>query len=227
MDLGAIIFDCDGTLVDSEEPGLDVLHRLVCAEGLALSREQVDRQFRGGTMAGGVAWVAQQLGGRPPDFAADFTRRVRQAMAERFRLGLDTIPGALELLSRLQLPFCVATNGPREKVELTLGLVGLLPLFDQRIFSAYEVGSAKPDPGLFLHAAAALGIAPEHCAVIEDSLPGIRAGLAAGMKVFSLLPRDQTPAELGEQIRFIENLFDLDTYLHGEPTAPERARGLN
>ena len=215
--IAAVIFDCDGTLVDSEEPGLDVLHWLVRAEGLDLSREQVDRQFRGAPMAEGVAWLAGQLGGRSPEFAADFIRRLRQAMADRFRQGLETMPGALELLTRLQIPFCVATNGPREKVELTLGLVGLRPLFGPRVFSAYEVGSAKPDPGLFLHAAAALGVAPGRCAVIEDSLPGIRAGLAAGMQVFSLFPRDQTPLDLVDRICFIENLSVLDRLLHGDP----------
>jgi HAD superfamily hydrolase (TIGR01509 family) len=216
IDIGAIIFDCDGTLVDSEEAGLDVLHRLVLAQGLDISREQVNRRFRGAPMAEGVAWIAERLGGRPPSFEAEFTSQVREATAERFRLGLNTIPGAFELLSRLQVPFCVATNGPREKVELTLGLVGLRHLFGERIFSAYEVGCAKPDPGLFLHAAKVLGIAPERCAVIEDSLPGIRAGLAAGMKVFALHPRDKTPAELCNKICFIENLFDLDKLLYGD-----------
>jgi len=215
-DLGAVIFDCDGTLVDSEEPGHDVLHGLLRAEGLDMTREQVNRQFRGGTMAEGIAWMVEQLGGREPGFEAEFTRRIRQAMAERFRRGLDTIPGASELLSRLRIPFCVATNGPREKVELTLGLVGLLPLFEGRIFSAYEVGSAKPEPGLFLHAAKALGVAPGRCAVVEDSLTGIRAGLAAEMQVFALHPRATTPDELSGRICFIEDLFALDVLLHGE-----------
>ena len=215
-DIGAVIFDCDGTLVDSEEAGLDVLHHLLRAHGLDLSREQLNHRFRGNPMAEGVAWIAEQLGGRSPDFEAEFTSQLREATAARFRLGLTTIPGAFELLDRLRIPFCVATNGPREKVELTLGLVGLRHLFGERIFSAYEVGCAKPDPGLFLHAAEVLGVAPERCAVVEDSLPGIQAGLAAGMKVFSLHPRDKTPAELCNQICFIENLFDLDKLLHGD-----------
>jgi len=214
-DIAAIIFDCDGTLVDSEEPGLDVLHQLVRAEGLDVSREQVDRQFRGTVMAENVAWVAGQLGDASPAFAAAFTRRIRHAQAERFRQGLNAMPGAAELLGRLRIPFCVATNGPREKVELTLGLVGLRHHFGPRVFSAYEVGSAKPDPGLFLHAAEALGVPPESCAVVEDSLAGVQAGLAAGMKVFALLPRDEHLAQRGETLCFIEDLLALDRLLHG------------
>ena len=80
----------------------------------------------------------------------------------------------------------VATNGPREKAELTLGLTGLLPHVGDRLFCAYEVGYWKPDPRLFLHAAQALGVPAATCAVVEDSRAGVEAGLAAGMRVFSL-----------------------------------------
>jgi HAD superfamily hydrolase (TIGR01509 family) len=146
----------------------------------------------------------------PEDFAADFARKVRAAQALRFAEGLAVIPGAFELLGGLQIPFCVATNGPREKVELTLSLTGLRPYFPEHVFSAYEVGIFKPDPGLFLHAAKALGVAPQHCAVVEDSLPGIEAGLAAGMRVFCLLPESALPTEWAMRVRCIRDLRDLD-----------------
>ena len=211
----AIIFDADGTLVDSEEPGMDVLHELACALGLRLTREHAHQQFRGVRMAECVAWIAAQLDSKPPDFEQAFTRQVRQATELRFRQGLLALPGAHELLKRLRLPFCVATNGPREKVELTLGLTGLRPYLGDRIFCAYEVGSFKPEPGLFLHAAAALGTAPAHCAVVEDSLPGLQAGLAAGMQVFSLHPRAGVAPDVAERVTFIESLGELDRLLMG------------
>jgi HAD superfamily hydrolase (TIGR01509 family) len=139
-------------------------------------------------------------------------------MAERFRQGLDTIPGATQLLSRLRLPCAIATNGPREKAELTLGLTGLRPRFEGRLFTAYEVGSFKPDPGLFLHAAQQLQVAPGACGVVEDSLPGLRAGLAAGMTVFSLAPAAQVldglGADLAAQVHLIDDLRALDRWLH-------------
>lgn len=209
----AVIFDCDGTLVDSEVPGLDAIYELACGLGLDLSRDEVLSQFRGARMAECVAWLAARLPDRSPSFEVEFTQQVRDAMAARFRRGLEPLPGAYELLDRLHIPFCVATNGPREKVELTLSLTGLRPLVGERIFSAYEVGCFKPDPGLFLHAAVALGEAPEHCAVVEDSLPGLQAGLMAGMQVFSLHPENGLPADIVERVIFIRNLTELGDQL--------------
>lgn len=206
----AAIFDCDGTLVDSEVPGMDVLHAHACALGLDFTREQAHQRFRGVRMADCIAWIGAQLQHKPEGFEVDFARRVRSAQAERFREGLAVIPGAAELLERLTIPFCVATNGPREKAELTLGLTGLLKYFPDRLFSAYEVGSYKPDPGLFLHAAKTLGVPPQYCAVVEDSLPGIRAGLAAGMQVYALIPSVELSADLSRQVLSITDLTALD-----------------
>ena len=208
----AVIFDADGTLVDSETPGLDVLHEQALALGLAWEREALHERFRGRRMAECAASLAAEAGRHEPGFADAFLQQLRAAMAERFRLGLSPMAGAEALLRRLTLPFCIATNGPREKVELTLGLTGLLPLVRDRLYSAYEVGSFKPEPGLFLHAAAAMGVAPARCAVVEDSLPGVEAGLAAGMQVFTLLPRQQAPLVLREQVVFIRELAELERY---------------
>jgi len=210
----ALIFDCDGTLVDSEVPSMDVIHEQASALGVVFTREQAHQQFRGARMADCIAWIAAQLPQVEHGFAEDFARKVRAEQALRFAQRLDVIPGAFELLGALQIPFCVATNGPREKVELTLGLTGLRRFFPEHIFSAYEVGIFKPDPGLFLHAAQVLGMAPEHCAVVEDSLPGIQAGLNAGMRVFSLLPAADLPLDMAERVVCIRDLTDLDSVLH-------------
>ncbi len=216
MSILAVIFDADGTLVDSEEPGMEVMYTLACAHGATFDRAQAFQQFLGGRMADCVAWIAAQLPpdpARPASFEADFTVQVRQQMEVRFRQGLQPLPGALALLQSLTVPFCVATNGPREKVELTLTLTGLRPLLGERIYTAYEVGSFKPAPGLFLHAAQALGVTPAHCAVVEDSLPGVQAGLAAGMQVFSLLPRAAMPAGVAERVTLIAGLAELGPLL--------------
>ncbi|MGH6626469.1 MAG: HAD family hydrolase [Burkholderiaceae bacterium] len=214
LGIEAIIFDCDGTLVDSEVPGLDVLYEQATLLGVRMTRDEAHEEFRGKSMALCVEAIGQRLAQRPPNFDAEFTARVREATAARFREGLNPMPGALALVARLQRPYCIATNGPREKAELTLGLTGLLPWFENRIFCAYEVGLFKPAPGLFLHAAQAMGAAPEHCAVVEDSLPGIEAGLAAGMQVFSLCPPEIVRAEMARRIRAIRSLAELDEALH-------------
>ena len=213
----AILFDADGTLIDSEVPGMDVLHEMAQAHGLTISRHDAHEQFRGLAMRQVASWVAAQLGQNAPEFSDTFIKQARQTQAERFRQkGIDAMPGAHELVRRLAIPYCVATNGPREKVELTLELSGLRPWFAQHVYTAYEVNSFKPAPGLFLHAAQALGVSPEHCAVVEDSLPGMQAGVAAGMQVFALLPREFTPPELQQRVTFITHLLELEQYLHPE-----------
>ena len=207
----AVIFDADGTLIDSEEPGMDVLHEMACEEGLKLTREEAYQRFRGAYMADLVAWIAAQLPHKADAFGADFIKRIRQRQTERFHEALAPMPGAPELLRRLRIPYCIATNGPREKIELTLKLSGLSAFFGDRVFSAYDKGLFKPDPGLFLDAASTLDVALEHCAVVEDSLPGIQAGLSAGMQVYSLHGRDGLPAEIVERITFISGLNELLT----------------
>lgn len=212
--IGALLFDLDGTLVDSERPGLEVLHRMASELGLDWSHEESLQRFRGVPMARCVTVIAEHLPANHPTLdEAAFLRDVRAAMAERFRQDLQEIPGASALLAGLRIPFAVATNGPREKASLTLGLTGLDRWLQDRVFCAPEVGSYKPEPGLFLHAARALGCEATHCAVVEDSLPGMLGGLAAGMRVFSLHPREGLPEEVRRQVIFIDGLPDLQRWL--------------
>lgn len=211
--IDAILFDSDGTLVDSEVPGLDVLHDLIVAEGLQLTREESHALFRGVRMAAVATQVAARLGITREDFVPDFVTRVRAAMAVRFAQGLDPMPGAAEVLARLAVPYCVATNGPRHKVEQTLALSGLRHWFGDHVYSAYEVEAFKPDPGLFLHAAQALGVPPERCAVVEDSISGIEAGLAARMQVYTLHDPEGLPRFLRERVTLIASLSDLHAVL--------------
>ncbi len=178
-------------------------------------------QFGGKPMTQCAAALAKHL---PPDQRpwdeALFVKQLRANMAIRFRQDLQEIPGAkvlLQQLHTLQIPFAIGTNGPREKAELTLGITGLRDLMGERLFCAPEVGSFKPDPALFFHVAEALNCAPEHCAVVEDSLPGLRAGLAAGMQVFSLHGRQGLPAEVAERVHFIHSLSQLHAWLPSSP----------
>ncbi|MBU8536477.1 HAD-IA family hydrolase [Falsiroseomonas tokyonensis] len=209
MTIEAIIFDCDGTLVDSETIGAAVLAEALAEEGLAMTEAEVLHAFRGARLASCMAAVSTRLG-RP--LAPDFEPRLRDRTALALRQGLREIAGATALVRALSLPFCVASNAPRAKTELNLTVTGLLPHFVGRIFSAYEVGSWKPDPGLFVHAAATMGAAPARCLVVEDSEPGVQAALAAGMQVLALLPEGPAPW-LPEGVRHVAGLHEVARHL--------------
>ena len=202
----ALIFDCDGTLVDSEPLLLRVMVEEARRLGFPATMSVDVAEFEGRSMAASLAILEGRFGRR---FPAGFEPALRIAMAQVFRTELKPVAGALELLGALRLPFCIASNGPREKTELTLGLTGLAPLVGGRIFSAVELGRYKPDPGLFLHAARAMGKSPQHCAVVEDSLAGIEAGLAAGMTVYAYRPQAALPASLAGRVRLLPQLLDL------------------
>ncbi|MFE3598586.1 HAD family hydrolase [Streptomyces sp. NPDC059142] len=180
-----ILFDCDGVLVESETLSARVMQEMTAEQGLDISSDEALEFIRGRKVAEWVAELEALLGrALPPRFVTDF----RDRCTELFATELRPVPHVRQVLEGLEPPFCTASSAPREKILNTLGLTGLLPLFQDRIYSAYEVGTWKPDPGLFLHAAADLGALPEHCAVVEDSPVGVRAGITAGMSVFAYAP---------------------------------------
>lgn len=138
-------------------------------------------------MADCVREVERRLGrGVRDTFVAD----VRQATALAFDAELKPVAGIHAALAEITIPVCVASNGPMSKLTHALGLTKLLGHFEGRIFSAYEVGSWKPDPGLFLHAAQTMGAHPSRCVVVEDSLSGVHAAKAAEMKVLGFAGGD-------------------------------------
>ena len=177
-----MIFDCDGVLVDSEAIANRTLARAARAQGLAIDEGESRRRFVGLSMKSVVALIEEALGrALPPAWLADLQA---ETYAE-FRAGLGPVPGvraAVEAIQAAGIETCVASSGTPDKMALTLGLTGLAPLFDGRVFSAVEVARGKPAPDLFLHAAARMGHDPALCAVVEDSVPGATAAVAAGMR---------------------------------------------
>lgn len=178
-----VIFDLDGTLVDSEvqsnQAFLDLLPELGGTVGDLIGR------YRGLRLAPVLADLERRIGRKLAEsFQEDYRRRV----VELFDAGLEAMPGAKRMLDGLALPYCIASAGPPDKIRHSLRLSGLAPWFGDRVFSSYEVGSWKPEPGLFLHAARAMGFAPGQCVVVEDSDPGLIAANAAGMQVIHFAP---------------------------------------
>jgi HAD superfamily hydrolase (TIGR01509 family) len=178
----AVIFDCDGVIVDSEGPTFNLLSQDFAMHGLLLSPEQIARDFTGGTMAG-VAGMARARGADLPDsWVDDFYEKLYAHLA----LGTPLVPGILGVLDRLDargIPYAVGSNGSDHKMQVTLGQhPGLIARFHGRLFSGQTLGAPKPAPDLYLHAAKSLNAAPPQCVVVEDSPTGARAARAAGIR---------------------------------------------
>jgi HAD superfamily hydrolase (TIGR01509 family) len=205
----AVIFDCDGVLVDSVGLAGEVLAGYLRELGFEVTSHEATRRFGSGKMADYVARFEREMGRRlPEDFEPELRRRREQVFRERLR----SVTGAEELVRALRVPSCVASNGPMAQIEHSLRIVGLHELFQGRIFSAYSVRAWKPDPQLFLHAGQALGVSPAECAVLEDSELGIRAGIAAGMQVFAFLPGGGETSHAG--VRSLRRLSELHDHLN-------------
>jgi HAD superfamily hydrolase (TIGR01509 family) len=183
----AVIFDCDGTLVDSELLCNVVLAEALRALGIVETAAELLVRYRGGRMANILSDLAQRHALRLP---ANFEDDYRALVARAFERELTATAGAEALVRSLlgRAAVAVASSAPRAKVELALRVTGLLGLFEGNVFSSYEVGSWKPEPGIFLHVARELRVAPARCVVIEDSLLGADAAERAGMRCFLLDP---------------------------------------
>lgn len=175
-----IIFDCDGVLVDTEEISCGVLAEEARKLGANLSNQEALETFAGTSYSFVFDFIEKRLGKKLPD---NFEELYRKRTFEEFEQKLQPIPGIHDVVKKLQLPFCVASNAPAYKVEFNLKLVKLFPFFENNIFSAYQVNAWKPDPTLFLTAAKKMGFTPSQTMVIEDSPAGVQAAVAANMKV--------------------------------------------
>jgi HAD superfamily hydrolase (TIGR01509 family) len=207
-----VIFDCDGVLVDSEHIAVRVESRYLTELGWPLTEAEIMERFTGRTDAYMDEAIEAQLGDRLPEGWKDqFQRRYREAFAAE----LTPVDGVVEALDQLTVPACVASSGSHDKLRFTLGHTGLYQRFEGRIFSAYEVANGKPAPDLFLHAAERMGTEPARCAVVEDTLYGVLAARAAGMRVFGYAGGGLTPPERleGEGTVVFHDMRDLPRLL--------------
>lgn len=197
-----VIFDLDGTLVDSEglcnQAFLDLLPQL------SETVESLTQRYRGKKLTSILADLESCLCQKLPD---EFEKHYRQRVAELFSRELKPMPGVIDMLEALNFSKCIASSGPPLKIRQALEVSGLASYFGDRIFSSYEVGSWKPEPGLFQFAANAMGFKPGQCVVIEDSEVGIEAAIAAGMKAFQYVRNGETSSCLiGDEMSFDDML---------------------
>jgi HAD superfamily hydrolase (TIGR01509 family) len=174
----AIIFDFDGVLADSEVLSNAVLAEIVSEFGVPTSLDDAYRTYMGKRLGEVIEAIERVIGRKLPD---DFADHYQQRTFAAFRVGLKPVTGAREFLEAWRhLPQCIASSSSPERLALSLEVLGWADLFEGRVFSASQVARGKPHPDIFLHAAEQLGVRPQDCIVIEDSLGGVTAARAAG-----------------------------------------------
>lgn len=178
--LRLVIFDCDGVLVDSEPISCRITTEVLHAYGVPIEPDGVMRRYLGHSQAAIRKLVAEEYGVEIPD---SYLTEVRQRIVPAFEAELQAIPGIHAVLEGLTVPTCVGSSSLPERIRLSLRLTGLDRFFGDHVYSASQVARSKPAPDLFLFAAQQMGQPPEDTVVVEDSLAGVTAGVAAGMTV--------------------------------------------
>jgi HAD superfamily hydrolase (TIGR01509 family) len=192
-----IIFDCDGVLIDSEI----VVCRLTSEEltrlGFPISTEEVIRRFAGRPEREMLAEIGGDWGRSVP---AEYSTRMKMRVEQSYATELRIMPGIVDLLERLQVDVCVASSAYPAKLKLGLDAVGLYEAFAPHIVSASYVARGKPAPDVFIYAAGSMRTPVANCLVIEDSVPGVRAAIAAGMRVYGFTGGQHCDPAHGERL---------------------------
>ncbi|MGE0802764.1 MAG: HAD family hydrolase [Lautropia sp.] len=180
----AVVFDCDGVLVDSEPITNGVLTEMLNELGIDFDVATTMRTFMGKSVKDEIGWIERRIG-RPlaPDWHPQFVRRRDAALAARVE-AIDGVAAVIERLAALGIPFAVASGADTAKMKITLGRARLLPYFQDRMFGSDMVARSKPAPDVYLMAMQHLGVGAARTIVVEDTPTGTRAGVAAGATVY-------------------------------------------
>jgi len=179
--ISLVIFDCDGVLVDSEYLSAQVLVETFAEIGVIIDLPFVYTHFLGHSFSSVAAKFAKLHGtGVRESFETDY----RANLLRRFSSDLKPMPGVIDVLDSLAIPYCVATGSSPLRVTRSLEVAGLSSRVKNRVFTTTMVTSGKPAPDIFLHVAQKMGVPASQCLVIEDSASGIEAAKAAGMIVW-------------------------------------------
>lgn len=177
-----LVCDFDGVLIDSELIGCQIWSDMLGEVGAPVSVESMLNDYTGKSGPQICAQIESDFGYSLPD---GFLDTVNERVETLFETQLKTVPNVLETLERLDMPMCIASGSRPERLFQCLRVTKLDSLFNKsNVFSSHEVKRGKPAPDVFLYAAEKMGFAPSSCVVLEDSVAGVQAGLAAGMTVF-------------------------------------------
>jgi HAD superfamily hydrolase (TIGR01509 family) len=179
--IALVIFDCDGVLIDSELISTAVMVEMLRPLGIVFDQRHVLEHFVGHPYPVVAGKIAASHGAPLPE---NFEGAYRAALLARFTRELTAMPGIMEVLDALAVPYCAATSSAPERARESLRIAGLAGHFGERVYTVSMVQRAKPAPDLFLLAAQRMAIDPAQCLVVEDSPLGIAAARAAGMSVW-------------------------------------------
>ena len=210
-DYDLVIFDCDGTLVDSEHLSNTLLAEMLRELGMECNDEEIIEMFAGTSFEKITAYLEETLASGPPfDFEKEFRKRCKVI----FENELLPIDGVKQFIESLDCKKCVASNGPLEKMQITLLAAGLKSYFpDDCIFSAYDIQKWKPEPELFLHTSATMDIPPNKCLVIEDTYHGAMGAINANIDVLVYSPKNTDNKLLQKGIPTFASFRQLANYI--------------
>lgn len=194
-----ILFDNDGTIVDSEHLAVGSMLALLRPHGVEMSRDEFNRRFPG-LISAQILEIIRREYGIEID-AADFLQNLRQHHNDIFDRELQAVAGMSHIFKNLKVPKSMVSNGSVAHVERCLRRVGLTDWLNGQIFSGYDVGSPKPAPDVYLLALEKLGLAPDETLVVEDSPVGVLSGKAAGLRVVGFLGASHVEETLAGRLR--------------------------
>lgn len=217
--VGALIFDFDGVIADSEAIANTVLAETVTGLGHPTTLDQALTRYLGRRWGEVVAEIEAAIAKPLPD---NFSDQLKLATLARFRTDLKEVSGATDFIRRFaHIPRCIASSSSIDRLQLCLSVLALEADFGSHVYSADMVARGKPHPDIFLYAANKLGVNPNECLVIEDSAGGIRAAVAAGMTVVGLCAashiRDGHDLKLSDAgaVHLAQSWSEVEHFAHG------------
>lgn len=209
-----VIFDCDGTLVDSERLCCQALVNVFNRHGAQLTMQECLAHYKGGKRADILIDTKKLMNIHVPIDVLE--PEYRQEVRQLFIRHLKPMDGAIRLLEFFDvynIEYCVVSNGPRDKIEHALELTGLSEAFKGKVFSAFEANSWKPEPDLLMYCAMNMGFLPGDCLYVDDTPKGVEAGLNAGIKTVQLFNGEEVNRVYDERVIQIQHLDELKEQL--------------